>query len=121
CAAAAARDAAVILCYSPADNVREVRDVELDADPVPGLIDHFAPRIEAARRAGVMSIVVDPGLGFYYGNLTDPATRARHQALLLLETFRLRVLGVPSCNALPHAFDLFEAEYRSAEGFFAVL
>ena len=25
------------------------------------------------------------------------------------------------CNALPHAFDLFEDEFRKAEGFFAVL
>jgi dihydropteroate synthase len=25
------------------------------------------------------------------------------------------------CNALPHAFDLFEDEFRKAEGFFAVM
>jgi dihydropteroate synthase len=28
---------------------------------------------------------------------------------------------VPVCHALPHAFDLFEDEYRKAEGFFAVV
>jgi dihydropteroate synthase len=28
---------------------------------------------------------------------------------------------VPVCNALPHAFDLFEEEFRTAEGFFAVI
>jgi len=28
---------------------------------------------------------------------------------------------VPICQALPHAFDLFEEEFRTAEGFFAVM
>jgi dihydropteroate synthase len=65
--------------------------------------------------------VIDPGLGFYYANLVDPAVRVRHQAAVLAQCFRLRSLGVPVCNALPHAFDLFEDEFRKAEGFFAVL
>ena len=66
-------------------------------------------------------MVIDPGMGFYYDNLTDPLTRARHQTRVLAHSFRLRTLGVPVCNALPHAFDLFEDEFRKAEGFFAVL
>jgi dihydropteroate synthase len=45
----------------------------------------------------------------------------RHQAGIFINTFRLRVLGLPVCHALPHAFDYFEDEVRSAEGFFAVL
>ena len=40
---------------------------------------------------------------------------------MLLNGFRLRDLGVPICQALPHAFDLFEEQFRTAEGFFAVL
>jgi dihydropteroate synthase len=40
---------------------------------------------------------------------------------VLAQAFRLRPLGVPVCNALPHAFDLFEDEFRKAEGFFAVV
>jgi dihydropteroate synthase len=40
---------------------------------------------------------------------------------VLAHAFRLRTLGVPICNALPHAFDLFEDEFRKAEGFFAVV
>ena len=40
---------------------------------------------------------------------------------MLLGSFRLRTLGVPVCQALPHAFDVFEEEFRTAEGFFAVL
>ncbi len=120
-ATAAEHEATVILCYVGGRNVREITDVTVDADPLPGLLDHFTERIEVARAHGVMSIVIDPGMGFYYGNLVDPLTRARHQARVILNSFRLRSLGVPICHALPHAFDLFEDHFRTAEGFFAVL
>ncbi len=118
---AAEFDATVILCYVKGANVREITDVNLDADPVPGILDHFAQRVEVARQHGVDRIVIDPGMGFYYGNLADPMTRGRHQAEVIINTFRLRVLGLPICHALPHAFDLFEDHFRTAEGFFAVL
>ena len=118
---AAQHGAAVILCYVPQANVRDNVDVP-DADQaVADLLDHFGPRLEHAHALGVEQVVIDPGLGFYYGNLTDPATRVRHQTRVLAECFRLRSLGVPLGNALPHAFDLFEDEFRKAEGFFAVL
>ena len=117
----AEHDATVILCYVRGANVREITDVTLDVDPLPELLDHFAGRLAAAEAAGVAKVVIDPGMGFYYGNLTDPATRVHHQARVLLNSFRLRALGVPICQALPHAFDLFGDEYRTAEGFFATL
>jgi dihydropteroate synthase len=85
------------------------------------LLEHFTSRVEVARAAGVDRIVIDPGMGFYYGNLTDPQTRLRHQARVITNTFRLRRLGLPVCHALPHAFDTFEDQFRTAEGFFAVL
>jgi dihydropteroate synthase len=118
---AAEYGATVILCYAGGENVRAITDVTVDDDPIPGLRDHFARRIEHARSRGVDRLVIDPGMGFYYGNLTDPMVRARHQAHVLLNAFRLRSLGVPMCNALPHAFDLFEEQFRTAEGFYAVL
>ena len=118
---AVSHDAAVVMCFVAGANVREVADVALDVDPIPGLIDYFEERISHARAHGVENLIIDPGLGFYYGNLTDPTVRARHQAHVLLNSFRLRVLGVPICQALPHAFDLFEEEFRTAEGMFAVL
>lgn len=113
--------AALLMCYVPGANVREVTDATLDRDPIPVLHDWFAGRIATARADGVADVIIDPGLGFYYGNLTDPLVRARHQARVLLHSFRLRTLGLPICQALPHAFDLFEEEFRSAEPFFAVL
>jgi dihydropteroate synthase len=120
-ATAAAHDAAIIMCFVQGANVREVHDLVLGDDPVPALLEHFGPRIDRAVSEGVERIVIDPGLGFYYGNLLDGPTRVRHQVKVFLNTFRLRVLGWPVCHALPHAFDFFEDEVRSAEPFFAVL
>jgi dihydropteroate synthase len=114
-------DATVILCYVGGSNVREITNLELDHDPLPGLQDYFAKRIETALEHGVKNIVIDPGMGFYYGNLVDPLTRVRHQTNVILNSFRLRELGYPICQALPHAFDLFEDEFRTAESFFAVI
>jgi dihydropteroate synthase len=120
-ALAAEYDAAVVLCFVELDNVRDLSAAPIDADPLPYLLDHFGPRLERARELGADRIVIDPGMGFYYANLLDPALRVRHQTRVLAQSFRLRALGVPVCNALPHAFDLFEDEFRKAEGFFAVL
>ena len=120
-ALAAEYDAAVVLCFVEHDNVRDAGSVPVDADPLPHLLDHFGDRLARARTLGVDRVVLDPGMGFYYANLTDPATRIRHQTRVLAQSFRLRPLGVPVCNALPHAFDLFEDEFRKAEGFFAVV
>jgi len=118
---AAKYTATVVLCHVRGTDVREITDVQRDGDPVPGLLDHFSARVARARERGVDRIVVDPGMGFFYGNLTDPAARVRHQGRVLLNSFRLRRLGLPVCQALPHAFDLFEDQFRTAEGLFAVL
>ena len=113
--------AAVIICYVAGKNVREVGDFDLSADPIPMLRDYFAHQIDLARSCGVERIFLDPGLGFYYRNLQDSAVRVRHQMNIFLNTFRLRELGYPVCHALPHAFEYFGEEVRSAEPFFAVL
>jgi dihydropteroate synthase len=117
----AAHDAAVIICYVQGRNVREVGDFDFAADPIAPLQDYFARQIETAQRCGVNKIFIDPGLGFYYRNLQDSAVRVRHQMKVFLNTFRLRSLGVPICQALPHAFEFFGEEVRCAEPFFAVL
>jgi dihydropteroate synthase len=118
---AAAHDGAVIICYVQGKNVREVADFDLATDPIGMMHDYFARQIESATRAGVQKIFLDPGLGFYYRNLQDSAVRVRHQMKVFLNTFRLRSLGFPVCHALPHAFEYFGDEVRSAEPFFAVL
>jgi len=117
----AAHDAAVILCYVQGANVREVADFDFSADPIATMREHFERRIELALKNGVEKILLDPGLGFYYRNLQDSAVRVRHQMRVFLNTFRLRTLGFPVCHALPHAFEYFGEEVRSAEPFFAML
>jgi len=114
-------DAAVIICHVQGKNVREVGDFDLSADPIAGMREHFARRIEIAQRNRVERIFLDPGLGFYYRNLQDSAVRVRHQMNVFLKTFRLRTLGFPICHALPHAFEYFGEEVRCAEPFFCVL
>lgn len=114
-------DAGVILCYVQGNNVREVGDLTLGDDPTEALYAYFGRIIDEATACGVKKIWIDPGLGFYYRNLQDSATRIRHQMNVFLNTFRLRQLGWPVCHALPHAFECFEEEVRSAEPFFAVL
>jgi dihydropteroate synthase len=113
--------AAVIICYVQGPNVRKVGDFDLSGDAVAMMHEYFARQIECATRARVEKILLDPGLGFYYRNLQDSAVRVRHQMATFLNTFRLRTLGFPICHALPHAFECFGEEVRSAEPFFAVL
>jgi dihydropteroate synthase len=113
--------AAVIICYVQGQNVREVSDFDLSADPVTLMYEYFAREVDMAGKNGVDRIVLDPGLGFYYRNLQDSAVRVRHQMTVFLNTFRLRTLGFPICHALPHAFEYFREEVRCAEPFFAVL
>lgn len=120
-ALAAEHDAAVVMCFGVTANVREQSVAPVDADPIPVLLEHFAVRLERARALGVDRVIIDPGMGFYYGNLVDPMTRARHQTRVLTQTFRLRALGAPVCNVLPHTYDIFGDEFRKAEGFYAVL
>jgi dihydropteroate synthase len=118
---AADHDAAVILCYVQGANVREVDEFKAGADPVALMHDSFSRQIELATRCGAEKLILDPGLGFYYRNLQDSATRVRYQMSTFLNTFRLRTLGFPTCHALPHAFEYFGEEVRCAEPFFAVL
>ncbi|MDQ6630368.1 MAG: dihydropteroate synthase [Verrucomicrobiota bacterium] len=117
----AAHKAGVIICYVQAKNVREAGDFDFSADPTEAMRDYFSRQIEIALRCGVEKIFLDPGLGFYYRNLQDSAVRVRHQMTIFLNSFRLRALGFPICQALPHAFAYFGEEVRCAEPFFAVL
>jgi dihydropteroate synthase len=112
---------AVILCHVQGANVRDVADFDFGSDATSMLYEYFARQTEMAVRNGVERIWIDPGLGFYYRNLQDSTVRIRHQMGVFLNTFRLRALGFPTCHALPHAFECFEDEVRSAEPFFAVL
>ena len=113
--------AGIILCYIQGSHVREVGDFIHSSDHAQRLKDYFQKEIDRATAAGIRAIWIDPGLGFYYRNLQDSAARIRYQAETFLHSFRLRTLGWPVCHALPHAFEFFQEEVRSAEALFAVL
>lgn len=118
---AAAYDATVLLCHVSGAHARDLDNRGVAADPVPEMREQFVRRIASAREHGVTRLMVDPGTGFGTPSIEGPLDRAVYQGAVLLQSFRLRDLGVPVCQALPHAFHLFEDQFRSAEGLFAVL
>lgn len=121
-ALAAEHDAALVLCHVLGENPRELSDVPVEDDPYPAMAEQFARRVGRARELGVRAgICLDPGVGFGFRRLAGSRERVRHQAAVLLGSFRLRRLGLPVCHALPSGLDYFEDETRTAEGFFAVL
>lgn len=120
-AMAAERNVSVVMCFVPGEHVRDGSPFTIHDDPIPPLVDHFGPRIERARALGVNSLAIDPGLGFFYGADISPREKYMHQAQVLAHSFRLRVLGLPVCQIMPHAFDLFEERFRTGEPFFTVL
>jgi len=114
-------DASLVMCFTPGRTVRDDLEIQISQDPVPALMEHFAARISLAESCGVRSIAVDPGLGFFYGSRIDPIRKIQYQAQVLLHSFRLRALGRPICQIMPHGFDIFQEEYATAEGVFTVL
>jgi dihydropteroate synthase len=119
---AAEHGAGVVICYiQGGEHVRAVGDFQIGSDHTAVLYEYFARETDRAARCGVSRMWVDPGLGFYYKNLSDSAVRVRYQMETFLNAFRLRGLGWPVCQALPHAFEFFEEEVRTAEPFFGVL
>ena len=118
---AAEHGATVIICYVAGKNVRDVKEIPIDEDPIPRMSSFFEREIDRANSCGLTKGFIDPGLGFYYDNLKDSSIRIRYQMKTFLNAFRLRKLGWPVCNALPHAFECFGEEVRSAEPFFSVL
>ncbi|MDQ1038405.1 dihydropteroate synthase [Streptomyces sp. V3I8] len=113
--------ATIILCYIEGNSSRDASAKSIHEDPIPGMLDYFDKRVKHARSMGVDRIAIDPGIGFSHNKSVTADVRTRYQARALLNTFRLRRIGLPICHALPHAFNLFEDEFRTAESFFAVL
>jgi dihydropteroate synthase len=113
--------AALVLCFIPGTHARDPRSLGGRTDLLPVIHEDLAPRVALARSCGVGSLIVDPGIGFSLDASAGPIDRIRQQTRTLLSTFRLRTLGQPVCQALPNAFDIFEDQFRTAEGFFTVL
>lgn len=120
---AAEFDAAVVLCHINGSHARDLHTVsarDVVADPFPTMLEQFERRVQDARARGVQHIAIDPGVGFGFA-VDDLVLRARHQTAVIVNSFRLRRLGIPICHSVPHAFPLFEDQFRIAESFFTVL
>lgn len=117
---AAEHDATVVLCHVQGPHARALERQDVDDDPFPAMLEQFGRRLDDARARGVRGLAIDPGLGFGF-RLDDPLLRVRHQTAVLLAGFRLRRLGVPVCQSVPHGFTLFEDQFQIGEGFFSVL
>lgn len=116
---AAKANASVVMCFVPGEHVRDGSAFTIHDDPFPHLLEHFAPRVKRAADVGV-SVAIDPGLGFFYGSHVSAWEKMQHQGQVVLQSYRLRALGVPVCQIMPHAFDLFEDQFRTGEGFFTM-
>uniref|UniRef100_A0A7S0DQ39 4a-hydroxytetrahydrobiopterin dehydratase n=2 Tax=Amorphochlora amoebiformis TaxID=1561963 RepID=A0A7S0DQ39_9EUKA len=122
--AAAMNDAGVIVNFTPGG-----RSVDFGAlpsedplDPSSTVMRYFETQANAIEKARLEGAWMDPGLGFYHTNLLDGKARVKYQIDTLLTASALRtIIGWPVCVALPHAFDYFENEVRTAEAFFGVL
>jgi len=118
---AAEHDAAVVLCHVEGGNPRDLDGADLTQDPIPRMLEGFGRRLDRARQLGVTGLVIDPGAGFHFGVEQTPQERLAHQTRMLLHAFRLRRLGVPVCQSVPHGFALFQDEFRTGEAFFTTL
>lgn len=118
---AAAHGASVVLCHVGGGNPHDLDAGTVEPDPFAAMHEQFERRVAHARQLGVTSVSIDPGVGFTFSWKPTPSERSRYQASVLLQSFRLRRLGLPICHSLPAAHHLFGDEFRTAEGFFTVL
>lgn len=115
-------DATVLLCHVGGTHPRDLDpDADPGADPIAHMTPSFEARIAKARAAGVRNLCLDPGVGFGFTWAPTMDARSAYQVDVLLQTFRLRTLGLPLCQSLPSGRQIFGEEVRSAEHFFAVL
>ena len=83
-------------------------------------IDFFSERLDLVCGAGVERLWIDPGFGFAL-NLPDGPERVRYQTDNLVQSFRFRSLGWPTCVTMASSVYLFRDEARVAETAMAVL
>lgn len=92
--AVARRGALLFVTYMPYDNAYAMRDAAPAAVGVDAVLDDLGPKVEAARRAGVERLVIDPNLGIIHPS-TDAYRKIHQQLEIVWQLDRLRVLGCP--------------------------
>lgn len=92
--AAGERGATLVLTYMPYGDAYQMRTRERVPYRIEAILEHLAPRVEAARRSGVAEVIIDPNLGIIHPE-TDDETKIHLQHKILWNTERLRSLGCP--------------------------
>jgi dihydropteroate synthase len=92
--AVAARYATLFVTFMPYENAYAMRTAALADVGLQAILDHLGPKVEAARKAGVESVVVDPNLGIIHPK-TDDYAKIHHQLDIVWNLDRVRELGCP--------------------------
>lgn len=110
----------IVLCYTPGQTARSSDDLPQSSELVERQLAFFRERLDMATRSGIERIWIDPGFGFAL-NLPDGPERVRYQTESMLQAFRFRVLGWPTCVTLTSSVYHFKDEARCGETASAVL
>ena len=92
--AVARRKALLFVTYMPYANAHAMRSAAPAPVGLAAVLDHLGPKVEAARRAGVERLVVDPNVGIIHPS-TDDYRKIHQQLEIVCQLDRLRVLGCP--------------------------
>ena len=92
--AVARHGALLFVTYMPYENAYAMRGAPPAAVGIPAVLDHLGPKVEAARRAGVARLVLDPNVGIIHPS-TDDYRKIHQQLDIVWQLDRLRVLGCP--------------------------
>lgn len=92
--AVARRAATLFMTFMPYDNAYAMRAAEPQPVGLQAVLDHLGPKVEAARRAGVEDVVIDPNLGIIHPS-TDDYQKIHQQLAIVWNLDALRTLGCP--------------------------
>ena len=92
--AVASRGALLFVTYMPYENAYSMRDAAPAAVGVDAVLEHLGPKVDAARRAGVERLEIDPNVGILHP-ATDDHRKIHQQLEIVWQLDRLRGLGCP--------------------------
>lgn len=92
--AVARRSALLFVTYMPYENAYAMRGAPPAPVGVQAVLDHLGPKVEAARKAGIERLVLDPNVGIIHPS-TDAYRKIHQQLEIVWQIDCLRVLGCP--------------------------
>jgi len=92
--AVARRAATLFVTFMPYANAYAMRTAAPAAVGIEAVLEHLGPKVDAARRAGVERLVIDPNVGIIHPS-TDDHRKIHQQLEIVFGLDRLRVLGCP--------------------------